>query len=966
VSRFIYIAHLFAGALSALLLLSPKSTIAQSIGGVINTYTKVVAVDVCENELTVQSVSGFTPGDYVLIIQMKGAEVQLTNGPTFGTFISTAEAGQYEFAQIVSISGGAITLQNKLLRSYDASIAVQLVNVPTYANVTITSPLLPKQWDGVTGGVIAFKATGTVIMQADIDASGLGFRGGNASENGGTDSETDYYYTGISGKGGFKGEGITVAQTFYEAGRGALASGGGGGNARNSGGGGGSNGGVGGRGGDQLDQFTRLPIGGEGGHAFWTDGALFFGGAGGGGQQNDSEGSRGGNGGGIVIVRANAIEANGHAIRANGATAKDAFGDGAGGGGAGGTIVLDAVTITGSLVIEAKGGAGGNAEEKSAFSNCYGPGGGGGGGFIYTSNQTSFPLAAVMCTAGAAGTVKNTSGSCNGTQYGAEAGQVGRIGERNFLWKESPTPFIRPQVAPHIVSICDRDTVDLTASEGDSYLWASAPGLGDLTSPIQRVAPDKTTTYQISMKRNGCTYSDSVVVHVDPSPSSDFTGPLTICKDTKATYSIPQVAGEVYLWTVTGGIPTTGTGSSIEITWGSIGIGEVELRTSNTTCVSSTLKKVTVGDAITPTIVGRSTLCEGDTIVLTADAVYATYKWSTGETSPSIKVDKAGNYTLTVTTADGCDGSSIPFNIAVNAKPKVAINSSSTLLMDPQDSVILSATPGYRQYAWSTGANKDTIVVRQAGNYSVVITDSNGCTANASIDIGSFATQPRAELGLPIVEAAPGDHVIIPVNILSSTNLEASGATDFSYTITFNRSLLSPIDKDISSVSADRTRSVTKTGTRNPSLVVGAVSQIEFIAALGDTTECPLTFETMTWQNGQPVQTTVKHGTFKLLNICPEGGDRLFNLSGHLVLAPPNPNPASSHTIIRYELLEEGEVQLFLLDMLGREVLSIVHAHQTAGPYQVITDLSRLADGLYQCVLRTPSQIRTSRVEVSR
>src|SRR5688572_16769723 len=130
-----------ASLIVAFYVLYSGSVSAQQIGGVINSYTKVVEVDTCLNEVSVQSTSGFTVGSQVLLIQMQSAQVQLANGPTFGRVLTTAEAGQYEVARIAAVKSGVITLQNKLLRSYDASIAVQLVSVPTYTDVTVTSTL---------------------------------------------------------------------------------------------------------------------------------------------------------------------------------------------------------------------------------------------------------------------------------------------------------------------------------------------------------------------------------------------------------------------------------------------------------------------------------------------------------------------------------------------------------------------------------------------------------------------------------------------------------------------------------------------------------------------------------------------------------------------------------------------------------------------------------------------------------
>ena len=47
-------------------------------------------------------------------------------------------------------------------------------------------------------------------------------------------------------------------------------------------------------------------------------------------------------------------------------------------------------------------------------------------------------------------------------------------------------------------------------------------------------------------------------------------------------------------------------------------------------------------------------------------------------------------------------------------------------------SVDLTANPAGASYLWSNGAVTRTITVNASGNYSVTVTDGNGCSAQAS------------------------------------------------------------------------------------------------------------------------------------------------------------------------------------------------------------------------------------------
>ena len=374
-------------------LLCAVSVYAQTnISGVINTYTSVTSIPVCNpctptcNTLVVASAAGFAATDKVLIIQMKGATASTAATATFGSVSNYDNAGNYEFAIISSIAGTTLTFSSSLTNTYDVAGLVQVVRIPVYTAATVTAALTAQAWNGITGGILVFEVTGTLTLNANIDVSGRGFRGGSALSNGFSYpcGLTDYYYTGTTfDNAASKGEGISAILTGYELGRGAWANAGGGGNSHNGGGGGGSNGGAGGVGGADYCSGT-VPSGGIGGYALNNSAGtkIFMGGAGGAGHQNNTFGTAGGNGGGIVIIKANQVTGNNFSILSNGINAANTSGDGndgAGGGGAGGTVKLEVATFSTNLTVSANAGKGGDMIYSGGG---HAPGGGGGGGVI--------------------------------------------------------------------------------------------------------------------------------------------------------------------------------------------------------------------------------------------------------------------------------------------------------------------------------------------------------------------------------------------------------------------------------------------------------------------------------------------------------------------------------------------------------------------------------------------------------
>lgn len=370
---------------------------------IVNKYTPVLSLDVCKNSITVENAAEFNIGDTVLMIQMKGAVIDSTNTNNFGNITDIRNAGNYELNYVKSKIGNVIELRNVLLRQYDLPTGkVQLVRVPYYINADFDNKILTcLPWDGNKGGVLAINVRDALTLNANIDISARGFRGGRPIQNSNYVCDvTSFYETSSDGsRAAAKGEGIVNSNRLY--GRGKLANGGGGGNSTNSGGAGGGNAGAGGAGGKQYQHvgpacspdFTNGGIGGLG--YIYTNAAnkIFLGGGGGAGHDNEGITTTAGNGGGIAIINAGSIIPNGNRIISNGGTPINlAIGnqeDGRSGGGAGGTILINYTNpLSSTLLVDAKGGNGDISRAANPYTSYHGPGGGGGGGIIWTNKPT--------------------------------------------------------------------------------------------------------------------------------------------------------------------------------------------------------------------------------------------------------------------------------------------------------------------------------------------------------------------------------------------------------------------------------------------------------------------------------------------------------------------------------------------------------------------------------------------------
>lgn len=96
-------------------------------------------------------------------------------------------------------------------------------------------------------------------------------------------------------------------------------------------------------------------------------------------------------------------------------------------------------------------------------------------------------------------------------------------------------------------------------------------------------------------------------------------------------------------------------------------------------------------------------------------------------------VQTSGDYTVQVTDANGCVSPvSDPVTITVYpTPPQPVITAHGPLEFCSGNNVALSTDPA-AQYHWSDGSGAQTITVNQSGDYTVQITDNNGCTSPAS------------------------------------------------------------------------------------------------------------------------------------------------------------------------------------------------------------------------------------------
>ncbi|MAP01589.1 MAG: hypothetical protein CMD01_02070, partial [Flavobacteriales bacterium] len=162
-------------------------------------------------------------------------------------------------------------------------------------------------------------------------------------------------------------------------------------------------------------------------------------------------------------------------------------------------------------------------------------------------------------------------------------------------------------------------------------------------------------------------------------------------------------------------------------------------------CTTSASVTINEPTAINTSIIGTDVLCNNacdgsaDLTVSGGTPGY-TYLWDDPNSTSSEDISGlcAGSYSVTITDANGCTGTE---NITINQPTALVLTPSSVNSncgnSDGQVSVqVNGGTPNY-SYLWNDPSASTTSAVNNllAGNYSVIVTDNNGCNQNTSITI---------------------------------------------------------------------------------------------------------------------------------------------------------------------------------------------------------------------------------------
>lgn len=372
---------------------------------------------------------------------------------------------------------------------------------------------------------------------------------------------------------------------------------------------------------------------------------------------------------------------------------------------------------------------------------------------------------------------------------GCTASQFGNINENSSS--------IASIVSANNVSCYGGSDGSLTAAGGGfTYLWSPSGGTDSVATGLTAGSYTITVTDPLgckSLATTTLTQPDSISISITATTVSCFGG-----NDGTARATVSGgTPGYTFLWTA-GGSTNDSIINLSAITYTLQVTDSESCVNTATVTIAQPVQLSTILDSI------HHVSCFGGSdgaasVITSGGTPLYYYNWLPGAGNGTSETNlPAGTYTVTTTDFAGCT-TTTNITITEPAQPlSVTSNASLPLCFGASNGTIgihpAGGTPGY-SYSWTPSISvNDTAFGLPAGNYTVLITDTNNCQTNASIDIlqspaltGSLmASDPSCGLsnGSLTAQVAGG---VIPYTYLwnpgSSTNATISNIGPGAYSV---------------------------------------------------------------------------------------------------------------------------------------------------------------------------------------
>lgn len=359
-------------------------------------------------------------------------------------------------------------------------------------------------------------------------------------------------------------------------------------------------------------------------------------------------------------------------------------------------------------------------------------------------------------------------------------------GVDSFGCKKRDSVFIKVHslpsvnVNPNSYTLCFKDSVELHASGGMSYVWLPNYAITQNLQSSVRVFPHATTTYMVlGTDSNGCKDTGLAYISISSLPSISPVSTNLCYGNTATLYASSSSASSSYIWNTGANTQNIAVSPQITTTF-TVTVTDSLGCSSDTTAVVEVKPLPSI--LINPT---NPNVCKGQNIAVLASGAN-TFEWApeNGISSQGSilteNLDSSKNYTLIGYSSFGCIDS-LNFTISVNLFPPLHLFPHDTTIC-PNTNLSLIAQGG-TTYSWIPNVGQlsnlgDTLVVSPNSSTKFVVSSSSifGCTSKDSTTI---SVSPTASINSQFAQICVGDSIKLNAitNGTSVTYLWSTGNT---------------------------------------------------------------------------------------------------------------------------------------------------------------------------------------------
>ncbi len=292
------------------------------------------------------------------------------------------------------------------------------------------------------------------------------------------------------------------------------------------------------------------------------------------------------------------------------------------------------------------------------------------------------------------------------------------------------------------VSVCADNTPAILVGPNGNYIYEWSNG-----SNTQNIQISESGDYWLTIIDSlNCTYTDTATVTVSENPIFEMPDIVSCTNGAPITICLPD---ELFTeWVIAGITWSTGGPHSQCVQTNSIGINTLSpIVTNSLGCSYTDEFTVTLYEA--PEFELQDIIkCANETINLTGPDGDYFYEWNTGATTKDLAIADPGDYTLTITDSNGCQFTQ------TSIVSDFSFELTDITICEEQAPVVLSGPSGMASYEWSTGETEQYIPAIISGEYWLMVTNSDGCTA---IDTLTLTIFPDPDLGFEDLEICEDD-----------------------------------------------------------------------------------------------------------------------------------------------------------------------------------------------------------------